>query len=240
MTMAVADLDWLAIANRLEKFRNRHLGERAVLLCNGPSLNKVDFRKLRGERIIGLNKIYLAFDELRIYPCYYIAINKYVLDQSASMIKALKCVNFIPPLEGLMSGLTESIYTHWIKADLNPFGFSEDICNGVHQGFTVTHVALQIAYFMGFQTVVIVGMDHQYQFDGRPNEVSIMNGPDPNHFCDNYFMNTAWNHPDLSAAESAYRLARDHYEADGRLILDCTIGGACDVFQKSSVEEFFL
>ena len=70
--MTPADLDWLAIANRLKRFRNRHKGERAVLLCNGPSLNNVDFARIRKEHIIGLNKIYLGFEEFKIYPRYYV------------------------------------------------------------------------------------------------------------------------------------------------------------------------
>ena len=232
-----ADLNWLAIANRLERFRNRHKGERAVLLCNGPSLNNVDFARIRKEHIIGLNKIYLGFEEFKIYPRYYVAINKQVIEQAAESIMELKCVNFIPPLEGLSSGLSETAYTHWIKADLLPLGFSDDICNGVHQGWTVTHVALQIAYFMGFQTVAIAGMDHRYYFDGKPNELNMLNGPDPNHFSSAYFENSTWNNPDLESAEEAYRLAKLIYEADGRQIIDCTDGGACDVFTKGSLQE---
>jgi hypothetical protein len=238
--MISADLDWLGIANRLERFRNRHKGERAIVLCNGPSLNRLDFRRIRKEHIIGLNKIYLGFDRFKIYPRYYVAINHQVIKQAAASIKKLKCVNFVPPTEGLSSGLSETAYTHWIKADLQPLGFSEDICNGVHQGWTVTHVALQIAYFMGFQTVAIAGMDHRYYFDGHPNELRILDGPDPNHFSPDYFQDLAWNNPDLKSAEKAYRLARIHYEADGRQIFDCTIGGACDVFLKGKLEEVFL
>lgn len=232
-----ADLDWLGIANRLERFRNKHARERAIILCNGPSLNNVDFKRIRREHIIGLNKIYLGFDEFRIHPKYYVAINSQVIEQASEAIKKLKCVNFIPPIEGMSSGLSETAFTHWIKADLQPLGFSTDICNGVHQGWTVTHVALQIAYFMGFQTVVITGMDHRYRFDGKPNELRVLNGPDPNHFSPVYFENSAWNNPDLESAEEAFRLARFHYEADGRQIIDCTPDGSCEVFPKSSLEE---
>jgi hypothetical protein len=103
----------------------------------------------------------------------------------------------------------------------------------------VTHVALQIAYFMGFQTLAITGMDHRYSFEGNPNELRMLKGADPNHFSPAYFENSAWNNPDLESAEEAYRLARSYYEADGRQIIDCTIGGSCNVFTKGSLEEVF-
>ncbi|MFZ0408409.1 MAG: hypothetical protein WAM11_09905, partial [Cyanobium sp.] len=219
------DHDWLGIANRLERFRNRHNGEQLVLICNGPSLNRVDFDRVRGKKLMGLNKIFLGFKRYRIYPFYYVAVNQEVLSQSYEQIRSLKCVNFIPA-QADSSPLQKSPYTHWIKADLPPMGFSLDLCNGVHQGWTVTHVALQIAYFMGFQQVVIIGMDHKYHFTGIPNELANMTGPDPNHFSQDYFQNLAWNNPDLHSAEDAFRIARHTYEAAGRSIIDCTEDGA--------------
>lgn len=113
-----ADLDWIGIANRLERFRNRRRGERAILLCNGPSLNSVNFIRIRKEHIIGLNKIYLGFGSFKIYPKYYVAINGQVIERAAETIKNLKSINFISAIEGLSSGLSETAYTHWIKADM--------------------------------------------------------------------------------------------------------------------------
>lgn len=234
-----ADLDWLAIANRLERLRNRHRGDRAVIVCNGPSLNRVNFNMIRKEHVFGLNKIYLGFKKFKFYPKYFVAVNKHVIEQSSSSIKDLKCINFIPPAEGISSGLTETVFTHWIKADLPGLGFSKDICNGVYQGWTVTYAALQIAYFMGFHTIAIIGMDHRYNFKGSPNDSRILSGPDHNHFSQDYFRDSEWNNPDLESAESAYRLARYHYESDGRQVIDCTIEGACTVFKKQALADAF-
>lgn len=230
------EYDWLAIANRLERFRARHKGEDLILICNGPSLNKTDFGKLRKKNIMGLNKIYLGFSKYKLYPRYYLAVNQQVISQSSSAIKDLKCVNFIA--SGDYHGkIQSSTLTHWIKADLPPMGFSKDICLGMHQGWTVTHAALQIAYFMAFQRVIIIGMDHRYQYEGLPNELKEMSGPDPNHFCSDYFQGCLWNNPDLGQAEEAYRIAKHAYEEAGRSIIDCTVDGACEVFEKRSLHE---
>ncbi len=185
---------------------------------------------------MGLNKIYLGFSRYKFYPNYYLAVNREVISQSASAIKDLKCINFIAAgdyEEKIQSGPL----THWIKTDLPPMGFSKDICMGIHQGWTATHAALQIAYFMGFQRVIIVGMDHRYQYEGLPNELKEMPGPDPNHFCPDYFRGCLWNNPDLIQAEEAYRIAKHYFEEDGRSIIDCTVDGACEVFQKRSIYE---
>jgi hypothetical protein len=51
---------------RINKLKNIHTGKRALILCNGPSLNKVDFKLLTNLDVItfGLNKINLLFDSV--------------------------------------------------------------------------------------------------------------------------------------------------------------------------------
>ena len=103
---------------------------------------------------------------------------------------------------------------------------------GLYEGHTVTYVAMQIAYWMGFKTVLLVGVDHSYQFGGAPNEERIWEGNDPNHFHPGYFKGKKWNNPDLEKSEAAYRLAKEAFEADGRKIVQ--IGKSeLDVFEKT-------
>lgn len=42
-----------------------------------------------------------------------------------------------------------------------------------------------------------------------------------------------WQLPDLDMSEQAYRLAKDHFEATGRHILDATVGGKLSVLLKA-------
>lgn len=228
-------IDWLRIADRLQRLENRHKGEQMVLICNGPSLNRTNFNLIRNHHTMGLNKIFLGFSRYKIYPRYFVAVNQEVIKQSEAQIHKLACVKFIPPQEN-NKALQQSALTYWIKADLPPMGFSTDLTLGVHQGWTVTHVGLQIAYYMGFNRVIIVGMDHRYEYRGHPNELMSMRGPDPNHFTDSYFQDCLWFNPDLSRSEEAYRIARYTYESAGRSIIDCTVDGACEVFKKDSLQ----
>ena len=41
----------------------------------------------------------------------------------------------------------------------------------------------------------------------------------------------------LANSERFYAMARSAYEADKRSILDCTVSGACQVFQKARLED---
>ena len=103
----------------------------------------------------------------------------------------------------------------------------------------MTHVALQIAYYMGFASVVIIGMDHRYDFAGKPHQVRHHDGPDLNHFSPEYFAGKDWMNPDLARSETSYTAARRVFEAAGRQIIDATVDGACTVFAKQDYRAVF-
>lgn len=223
--------------SRLATLYNRERGRRCVLVANGPSLNKMDLVFLRKQTCIGLNKIFLGFKKFDFYPSYYVAVNDLVLEQAAEHIKALNCVKFISQRN--MRWVPESAFTYHLNTTRPPHRFCKDITLGVHEGWTVTYAALQVAYYLGFQEVVIIGMDHRYTYQGQPNETHLLKGDDPNHFSTNYFSNQSWDNPDLAHSEESYLLARQMYEADGRRIIDATLNGACTVFEKQHYASLF-
>ncbi len=224
---------------RLKALHNRHSGATAVLVANGPSLNQMDLSFLQSQITIGLNKIYLGFTAFRFYPKYYVVVNRLVIEQAAAAIRAMNCIKFVSRRS--VDLVPENAMTYHIDTLQPQKRFCRDIATqGVHEGWTVTYAALQIAFFLGFSRVVIVGMDHRYQFDGQPNEIRRMEGPDPNHFDGSYFGGgQKWDNPDLERSEESYRLARQVYQDDGRQILDATVDGACNVFEKVDYRALF-
>lgn len=225
---------------RLAGLRGRHRGERCVIVANGPSLNTMDLSFLRCEHAIGLNKIHLGFQRFGFYPRYYVAVNPKVVQQSLAEIRALNCVKFIGSRAAREAGLAEDALTHVIDTDKPVARFCTDLALGMHEGFTVTHAALQVAYHLGFHEVVLIGLDHRYTFEGRPNEERTLQGADTNHFSDRYFgYGQRWDNPDLRASEDSYRAALQAFRADGRCIVDATPGGACPVFPKADHRQVF-
>lgn len=224
--------------SRLARLAGRHDGERCVIVANGPSLNAMDLSFLRRETTIGLNKIHLGLPRLGFYPRYYIAVNDKVIAQSAPAIRALNCVKVI---NRRSAGLVpEDALTYHVDTNDPPARFCEDISRGLHEGWTVTYAALQLAFHIGFKEVVLIGLDHRYRFVGEPNQPLVMAGADPNHFAPDYFANgQTWDGPDLERSEESYRLARRHFEQAGRRILDATVGGACPVFEKVDHRQHF-
>lgn len=220
-----------------EFYKNRHSGERCVIVCNGPSLNDMNLSFLKNEVVIGLNKIFLGFTKFNFYPRYYVAVNKKVIEQSISEIRSLTSVKFLS--DRVRDVFVEDSLTNILKTEYYQDDFSLDISGGLQEGYTVTYAALQIAFYLGFQTVIIIGMDHRFKFEGAPNEEKFLTGKDVNHFAPSYFADKKWDNPDLVNSERYYNIAKKVFEEDGREIIDATINGACTVFPKAKYTELF-
>jgi hypothetical protein len=220
-----------------EFYKNRHIGKRCVLVCNGPSLNQMNLSFLKSEIVIGLNKIYLGLHKFGFYPRYYVAVNQKVITQSITDIENLTSVKFIS--DRIAGRLTENALTNIIATTSFRDDFSFDVTKGVQEGYTVTYAALQIAFYLGFQEVVIIGMDHRFNYQGKPNEERLLEGQDVNHFTSEYFKDQKWDNPDLVNSEKYYKIARSTFETHGRTILDATVDGACTVFKKIRYTDIF-
>ena len=86
---------------------------------------------------------------------------------------------------------------------------------------------------MGFEQVILIGVDHNSSVPGKPNTTIVSQGDDPNHFNPAYFgKGFRWQLPDFETSEIGYRLARQAYESAGRQLLDATIGGKLAIFPK--------
>jgi len=108
------------------------------------------------------------------------------------------------------------------------------------EGCTVTYCAMQVAYYLGFHTVILVGVDHNFKVSGKPHQLVTSETNDLNHFHPAYFgKGVEWQYPDLAGSEVSYRVAKEMYEKDNRKIIDATVGGCLTVFEKCNYERLF-
>lgn len=217
-------------ANRLRAFKNVHQGETCFIIGNGPSLNKMDLTKLRDYHTFGLNKIYLMFNRVDLNLSYHVAVNYLVIEQSASEFEALSCPSFLA-YRTAHKHVKPLSHINYLMFS-NGMSFQTELTKPICQGFTVTYVAMQIAYYMGFSTVFLIGVDHNFNVNGNPNELKHLQGADQNHFDPSYFSNKDWQLPDLEGSELAYKLAKFAFERSGRRIYDATVGGKLQIFPK--------
>jgi hypothetical protein len=220
---------------RLAAYRDRHRGEQAVIIGSGPSLRKTDLTALAGRTVFGMNRLYTGFDTLGLSVDYHLAINDYVLNYYGAELADLGI-----PLFSAWSGRAHVPYGDHITDlyTLSDHDFEFDLTRRVPAGATVTYAAMQLAYYMGFTDVVLVGVDHRFILNPEeqasgPNAAIVRSGQDPNHFSPTYFPEgVIWQTPDFARSEPAYRNALAAYSADGRVIRDATVDGALTIFPR--------
>src|SRR5690606_34677817 len=107
--------------------------------------------------------------------------------------------------------------------------FSTDATKQLYCGQSVTHINLQLAYFMGFSEVYLIGMDFSYVIPDshqRKGDVLTSDTDDANHFHPDYFgKGKTWKDPKLDRVESNYRMAKLVFDSTGRKIYNASIGG---------------
>jgi hypothetical protein len=222
--------------SKLRELKNTKQGERAVILCNGPSLNNVDFEKLENIYTFGLNKINLLFSRTQFRPSAVVAVNPYVIEQNAEFYNETEIPLFLDSVAIKHVQSKESVaFLH----SANSRNFARDCSMSVFQGYTVTFVAMQLAFHMGFERVALVGCDHSFSSKGPANKAVVSGDKDPDHFDSNYFAGgQPWQLPDLLQSEISYMLAKEAYEVAGREIVNATDGGKLEVFVRQDLGSF--
>ena len=235
---ALFDSSYWASDGRLLKLRDQYRGQQCVIIGNGPSLRKTNMPLLKGRHTFGMNRIYLGLEDFGFTPSFYVCVNNLVLEQCWDEIVRLPMLKFLSSRCGTRdSGQEDLIYLRTNSTQEMLLYFSGNPFAGIWEGHTVTYVAMQLAFWMGFQKVMLVGVDHSFATKGEPNKEIVSQEGDPNHFSPKYFdKGFRWHLPDLEGSETAYHMARYAFGKAGREIVDCTVGGQLQVFRKSLLE----
>ncbi len=231
---------------RLLRYRDLHLGQRAFIIGNGPSLKNTDLSLLRKDVTSGVKSIFL--NDQHFLPTYYVLEDYLVAEDRAKQIQAIKGpVKFWGNyLKYCMDNAEDVIWCNVrVRYDDYPDfpRFSTDAVRELWVGGTVSYLCMQLAYFMGISTVYLIGFDHSYVI---PKDVSVIDGniisnsSDPNHFSGDYFgKGYRWHDPQVDRMEVAYRKAKLYFEHDGRRIYNATVGGKLELFERVDYRSLF-
>lgn len=224
---------------RLQGWKNRFAGEKAVILCNGPSLNMVNLESLSNSRVFtfGLNKINLLFGRTDFRPSVIVAVNPNVVEQNFKYYNRTNIPLFIDSNSKKWMKFRNNV--HFLHSAATNGKFAKDCSVSINQGHTVTYIAMQLAFHMGFKKIALVGCDHNFTTKGPSNKTIIAGSYDPNHFDPKYFANgVKWQLPDLTSSQLHYEIAKDTFERHNRKIINCTEGGNLNVFTRQPLDEF--
>lgn len=227
----------------IQTLRNTYAGERCFIVGNGPSLNPQDLELIKDEFSFAFNRIYYIFDKTGWRPSCYMCIDHSVIDLNREAIKRLDF-----PIKLLDIYAKKYKYedknTHYIccenvfsknKRISQSIGFSHDLSICYCVGGTVTYTAIQMAVFMGFAEIYLLGIDHNYSIMQRADGSTQKNEDVKNYFEGLKATGTTLLNIDIATA--AYKQAKETCESKGVQIYNATRGGKLDVFDRVVLNE---
>lgn len=229
-------------SSKLKKFKGIHKGQRCFIIGTGPSLNQTNLSLIKDEIIFGVNTLYTGLDKFGITCDYYATGDLHVWRNHFKGILGVDATLFIGSFAGreYLSNLgffrkfeknKPNVVRQlgWIQDSNGIFCFSRDISKGHYEGSTVIiDMCLQLAYYMGFKEVYLLGCDSDFsglhRFDGSMTDNlggwGITGGIG------------GWEF-----VFDAYEMCKKVYEEDGREIINATVGGKLEVFKRKKLEE---
>ena len=240
-------------ASRLRALRGAYAGRRrAFIIGNGPSLNETDLSQLKDEVTFCVNGFFLKMPELDWVPSFYVVEDHLVAEDRADAINALKGPTKLFPsyLAYCLDDGDDTLFFNHVARKSFPDGydFSTDASTITYTGCTVTFTCMQLAHYLGFQELYLIGVDASYDI---PKDVVVdtgasstavldMDSEDPNHFHPDYFgKGMRWHDPQVENMIEAYGEARRVSEQLGRPIFNATVGGKLEVFERRAYNRIF-
>ncbi len=237
------------IDHNKDAFKN----QRCFIVGNGASLNVTPLELIKDDGVtvkeysFATNMISRIFDSTSWRPTYMVltttslgdpqyqeTILKGIQESEAAFVwdrfqndpafSEFENITWIPVIHDGPVTLAEARNSFWTK----------DISKGVSKFATTTFAALQIAVYMGFNPIYLVGIDQ----DWKP----FKNGKDINHFHPDYNTKSPTKEQCLISAKAqtkAYRIAKAGAKKAGVEILNATVGGKLEVFPRVEFEGLF-
>lgn len=146
--------------------KNKYKNQRCFILGNGPSLNKVDLSKLSGEILFGTNRISLMYEQgLPKVDFHVVADAVWWKNHNDELkINKPKCL-FLRNNVIDRCNISPDQYDFSFKIHNDPLNRSIrefDFSVGSHKGGTVVIDCIQLAAFMGFSQIYLLGTDCSY------------------------------------------------------------------------------
>ena len=229
---------------RLKELRNIHKGERCYIIGNGPSLTIEDLDRLEGRVCFAFNRIFEVFPKTKWRPAYYMVLDNDAMVYTAQNLEKidapLRILNVMGKLRGIKPDKRTVCFCSYGWYFPREFRFqkkriSKDISRWFSLNNSVACDAIEAAIYMGFQEIVLLGIDHNYaryidRFGNGHCDQQVQDyGITSKHEYVNFI------HKD--ALESSYQCYKDYCDANGIRIVNATRGGKLNVFQRQPLEE---
>lgn len=216
--------------------KNSHKGERCFIIGNGPSLTSEDLTKLKDEFCFATNRIYYMFDKTEWRPSMYVSFDLDVIAKEVDKVQNVDCDTRLFNLNAKKYFKRDDKRNHYFflkgKFKINRNGTGQTTVNDDLSKFmtltdNVTGVCLQLAFYMGFGEIYLIGVDHSYGSKSGSGNAQ------------NYFAGMKGSIPpsfNLEATNKSYQTLCDYAKQKGIKVFNATRGGKLEIFERADFD----
>lgn len=230
--------------SKIKKYKNMYAGKRCFVIGNGPSLTPEDLDKIKNEYSFAANRIYNIFDKTKWRPTFFMSTDMDIMKMERNNIieKNFPVMFLNYDAKSYFGDRDNTIYL-FLKGPFelirNKFvqnGVSNDVSMFSTKTQTVTCVSLELAMYMGFTEIYLLGVDHNFAkvvgSDGKLVE-------DKN--VQSYFSGMKGGDSQavlyLDDTTSCYKVVKDYADKHNIKIFNATRGGKLEVYNRVKLED---
>lgn len=226
------------VTAKLKPLKNSHAGEACFIIGTGPSLTVDDLMTIsrNGIDTFAPNRIFEICEKHDWRPTYYICSDHDLIGKFRDRIASIKAkLSFLPvDYSGVFKGPEFRFYVLH-ERDYYPGNarFSRDVSKEIAQGYTVTYAAIQLAAYMGYKNIYLLGVDHNYQLTRDAKGRPVRNSESAANYTagmSNYV--NQQNLPRIEESTIAYETAERISKKLGISIVNATRGGKLEAFRR--------
>lgn len=219
----------------LLELKGKYKGKRCFIVCTGPSLTIDDLEMLKGEFVFGMNSTAMILDKTTWRPDFFGIQDAAVYEKIREVVdNAGNGKIFVPDsFKKHYEYHPEWIYfptcsaynlfeCYWLKKYFA--WFSKNCYARVYTGFSISYSLVQLAFYLGFQEIYLLGADCSYSVGGKNHFAE--HGHNPGNF-------------DISTQRllTVYGYLRKYADKYGLKIYNATRGGKLEAFERVNLED---
>lgn len=220
----------------LKKYQNIHNGKRCFIIATGPSLTLSDIELLKNEFTFSMNSIpklyektnwrptYFGIQDCNVYKKMEFVICHNYQNSDNVFISDVIAKQFNVPSNFHQFPYNTIYHDNQLEIEKYFAKFSDDCYSIVYDGYSITYSLIQIAIYMGFKEIYLLGADCSYK-RGEKNHIVDSGNDDKNE---------EKNHDKMIIG---YKVAKKYADEHGIKIINCTRGGMLEVYPRMALED---
>lgn len=231
------------------QYKDKYKNQRCFFIGNGPSLqaSDLDILQEQGEITFAFNRIYNIFDKTNWRPTFYISQDEKMLEGCKEIVDSLDLQYKFIPIQlkwyyniNISDAINFNMRIQPLGNPIDKLLWSNDAASYIYCASTGMYTAAQLAVYMGFSEIYLIGVDHHFHISQNNNGEIIVDDKVKDYFSDRYNEDRENLYiPNTEKSTYTYLAMKKYCDKQNVKIYNATRGGKLEVFDRVNFDELF-